>query len=161
MSELDISNDINESNESNNLNNLTELNDINESNESNNLNVSNDINDTELLNKTCAICYNDLIQKNNCITNCSHQFCKSCLDQWFNKGELSCPLCRSDIEYFSHQNKNIRIVCITKPAILTNTNTNTNNRIILYRNVVYFWGIFTFSTVLSTGLSIYYICINM
>ena len=142
MSELDISNDINELNESN------DINDINESN------------DVELLNKTCAICYNDLIQKNNCITNCSHQFCKSCLDQWFNKGELSCPLCRSDIEYFNHQNKNIRIVCITKPAIITTTNT-TNNRIILYQNVVYFWGIFTSLLMLSTGLSIYYICINM
>ena len=106
---------------------------------------------------TCTICYNDLINTNTCITNCSHSFCKDCLHQWFNRGKLSCPLCREDIQYFNYKSKNIKIVCITKPSI--RSTINMNNRIIIYRNVCIFWSFFTSLLALSSGLSFYYICV--
>ena len=42
----------------------------------------------------CSICLNELIEENTCTTGCNHQFCKVCLDEWFNSKNLSCPLCR-------------------------------------------------------------------
>ena len=38
--------------------------------------------------------------ENMCTTDCNHEFCKECLDNWFNRHKLSCPLCRKNIEYF-------------------------------------------------------------
>ena len=56
----------------------------------------------------CSICLgNDIEDDNLCFTNCSHKFCKPCLDEWFNLGKISCPECRNIIHYFNHQNKNV------------------------------------------------------
>ena len=42
--------------------------------------------------KDCSICMNS-IQKINCITDCNHQFHKSCINEWI-KFNNSCPVCR-------------------------------------------------------------------
>lgn len=53
------------------------------------------------MNIDCSICLSDnIIELNNCLTNCNHRFCKECLNEWFNKGNISCPLCRNDINFF-------------------------------------------------------------
>jgi len=38
----------------------------------------------------------------NLITSCNHLFCQSCMQKWYNKGEISCPICRrKDLDFFS------------------------------------------------------------
>jgi len=94
----------------------------------------------------CSICLNiDIEDGILCYTNCSHQFCKSCLDEWFNQGTTTCPMCRTDIKYFNFQGSNNRVVKIS-----TNNNNRINNnmieilssRIILYKYIVYLLIIF-------------------
>ncbi len=48
----------------------------------------------------CSICLESFnnINKETIITNCKHQFHKSCLDSW-TKINNSCPNCRTDINY--------------------------------------------------------------
>ena len=69
----------------------------------------------------CSICLNDnlndiFIYK----TNCSHIFCKECLDKWFKKGKDSCPLCRNLITTYIHNGSNYRLI------IYKATNNNTH-----------------------------------
>ena len=48
----------------------------------------------------CSICLtNDIIPFNKCITQCSHSFCKGCLDKWFDRGKNTCPMCRKTDNY--------------------------------------------------------------
>ena len=58
----------------------------------------------------CSICFNPMTLENICTTNCNHSFCKSCLDNWFNRNNRTCPMCRTNIEYFNHNNNIIRII---------------------------------------------------
>ena len=60
---------------------------------------TNNIGYTEkVVKECCSICFNPLKQ-NNCIyLNCGHCFCP-CLFAWFTR-ELSCPLCRKEINGF-------------------------------------------------------------
>ena len=60
----------------------------------------------------CSICFNDILKENICKTNCNHEFCKKCLDSWFDKNKISCPMCRTNIQYFNHNGENNRIVSI-------------------------------------------------
>ena len=62
----------------------------------------------------CSICLSPIELEDLCTTDCNHIFCKECLDKWFDTHKLSCPLCRSEIQYFNHKNMNHRIVCIIK-----------------------------------------------
>ena len=44
---------------------------------------------------SCSICMkDDLLNKDIYITDCDHLFCNKCLDDWFQRGNKSCPLCR-------------------------------------------------------------------
>ena len=63
-------------------------------------------------NDICSICLNPFDETNVCETQCHHRFCKSCLDEWFNKHQLTCPLCRTPIQYFNYQGYANRVVCI-------------------------------------------------
>ena len=64
-----------------------------------------------LENQSCIICLNDnFVNQDMCITNCSHIFCKECLDKWFDRGEKSCPICRGVIQYFVHKDINYRVI---------------------------------------------------
>ena len=48
----------------------------------------------------CSICLNEEIEDlDKCKNNCGHVFCKTCLDNWLNRGNDDCPLCRQKIEY--------------------------------------------------------------
>ena len=82
------------------------------------------MNDSEnpILNE-CSICLKENLDEDKCVTNCSHIFCKECLDQWFDQGKSSCPLCRRVVQYFNHQSSQIRIV-----------NTQVNSRTVIPRS---------------------------
>ena len=63
---------------------------------------------------TCSICLDYITPEQLCTTNCNHIFCKQCLDTWFDRKRLSCPMCRGDIQYFNHNDISTRVVCIVK-----------------------------------------------
>ena len=50
---------------------------------------------------SCPICFDDVENVNMVHTNCSHSFCKVCLDAYFahsyTKQVINCPYCRTDI----------------------------------------------------------------
>ena len=63
----------------------------------------------------CSICLNEEIEDlNKCINNCGHIFCKSCLDNWLNRGNDDCPLCRQKIENFEYRNEKYRLINISR-----------------------------------------------
>jgi hypothetical protein len=73
--------------------------------------ISNDSNDSN----DCSVCLTEnILPTNKCITECNHQFCKDCLDTWFNKGKLTCPMCRKPLKYYNYNGENIRIISIEK-----------------------------------------------
>ena len=37
------------------------------------------------INDICSVCLNHFEDTNVCETQCHHNFCKTCLDEWFNK----------------------------------------------------------------------------
>ncbi|KAL6291744.1 hypothetical protein ACE6H2_009254 [Prunus campanulata] len=47
----------------------------------------------------CIVCMNRMFdcQGVRKLCNCSHAFHKECLDVWIDEGQLTCPLCRSDL----------------------------------------------------------------
>ena len=58
----------------------------------------------------CAICLNEIIAEHKCKTNCNHEFCEPCLDEWFSLGKTECPMCRSSINQLYVRNETHRIV---------------------------------------------------
>ena len=76
---------------------------------------------------SCIVCFNSINEEEMCITNCEHKYCLDCLKKWFDRGNISCPFCRQDIEHFFKNNEKNNIVKVT---IKTPANT-TNNPIVL------------------------------
>jgi len=86
------------------------------------------MNDVENPLFNCTICLKDNIPlEDKCCMECNHFFCKGCIDDWFNTGNNTCPLCRRNITYFNHNNENNRIVILR--------GSNTQNRDIQVRNL--------------------------
>ena len=75
----------------------------------------------------CSICLDEDVESNDlCSTGCDHQFCKSCLDEWFDQGKISCPMCREEIKYFEHDNEKNRIVKLSSSIGEINDNNTLN-----------------------------------
>ena len=61
--------------------------------------------------ESCTICLNDDISDKVIYkTNCSHIFCKECIEDWFKRGNDNCPLCRSIIEYYESEGEKYRLI---------------------------------------------------
>ena len=59
----------------------------------------------------CSICLtNDIEEHTKYTTNCYHNYCKDCLDSWFDRGNQSCPLCRQPIQYYIYLDNRYRLV---------------------------------------------------
>ena len=75
------------------------------------------------MNNECAICLtNDIVQLDKCITQCNHNFCKPCLDTWFDRGKNTCPMCRQRIRYFTYNGSSTRIISIDPLPTTRNIN---------------------------------------
>ena len=61
----------------------------------NEVQVQNEV-QNEVINEVreCPICYNEIGEKNVCVTSCGHAFCLQCLLQAYNE-KIECPCCRS------------------------------------------------------------------
>ena len=83
--------------------------------------------------KECPICFDKINRENECITNCHHIFCKQCLDNWFDKGKITCPNCRENIKYITNMKKKIRLITVKEKIIrevfLTEINTVSIHKI--------------------------------
>ena len=80
-------------------------------------------------NISCVICYNPIVNNKLCVTNCEHKYCIDCLNEWFGMGNISCPFCRQDIDFFLKDNEKNNIVKVTVNTPNTlNTLNNRNNR---------------------------------
>ena len=71
------------------------------------------------MNTECTICLtNNIIAFNKCITQCNHNFCKKCLDTWFDQGKNTCPMCRQSLQYFTYNGLSTRVISVEKEQII-------------------------------------------
>ena len=54
----------------------------------------------ETINDSCIICYNNILEESLCKTNCNHIYCKDCLNKWFDRGNVECPMCRVPVKSY-------------------------------------------------------------
>jgi hypothetical protein len=104
--------------------------------------------------KECCIC---LEEKDSIIkTNCNHIFCEKCLLEWFSKGNNTCPLCRNQIDSFSNNSLETRVISINNSN--REYEINTSLRIIqgLLKNL-FKYKCYLF---LSLSTSLYYIYLD-
>ena len=91
-------------------------------------------------NISCSICIKEDFSNDDIYTtNCGHEFCKSCLDDWFQRGNVTCPLCRGEITDYTHQNKNYKLVIRTVETEAESIQMSLNdliNRSLVVRNIV-------------------------
>ena len=89
---------------------------------------------------TCTICMKEDLNKGEIYyTNCGHEFCKPCLDDWFKRGNQSCPLCRSEINYYKHNDEKYKLIIHRVESDNHTERINVNNLInnsLLVRNIV-------------------------
>ena len=53
---------------------------------------------------SCTICMKEELKNEDIYTtDCNHSFCKECLDDWFQGGNQTCPLCRSHIDNYKYK----------------------------------------------------------
>ena len=105
----------------------------------------------------CSICLtNNIIPFNKCITQCNHNFCKNCLDTWFDKGKNTCPMCRQALQYFNYNGENTRIISIEKPRVIPPVNLN-NRTLTITRNLYTLLLSSNMILTMSNALSLYWI----
>lgn len=63
----------------------------------------------------CVICLEPYV--NQCTTNCHHEFCKICLDNWIISRKISCPICRTKIRYYLFNGEIYEIIIYRKIII--------------------------------------------
>lgn len=77
---------------------------------------------------SCTICLkDDLIAPDIYKTDCKHIFCKECLDDWFQRGNKSCPLCRSTVNTYKHNDENYKLVIYER----NNDNNNIESGLLM------------------------------
>ena len=87
--------------------------------------------------KECPICFDKINRENECVTNCHHIFCKRCLDNWFDKGKISCPNCRENIRYITNMDKKIRLITV-KEKIIREVFLREVNKVSIHKNIYIF-----------------------
>ena len=85
---------------------------------------------------TCIVCYNTIETENICKTNCNHIYCMGCLNEWFDRGNVDCPMCRDPVKSYLNDNIMNKIVVLknqTQNLILFQTNTGYEEAIKKYK----------------------------
>ena len=80
-------------------------------------------------NIECNICYESFNDDTICYINCPHKYCKICLDKWLETGNLTCPICRIQINHYNYNDIVNKIIKI--PYTTNTTNIDTTNTIII------------------------------
>ena len=89
---------------------------------------------------SCTICMKEGLDNDNIYTtDCKHNFCKECLDDWFQRGNQTCPLCRSHIDTYMHKDENYKLIIHTVERDTNINQVNFNELVqqsIIVRNIV-------------------------
>ena len=89
---------------------------------------------------SCTICMKEELKNEDIYTtDCNHSFCKECLDDWFQRGNNSCPLCRSEINTYSYKDEKYKLIIHKIETNITTNRININDLInnnIIIRNIV-------------------------
>ena len=89
---------------------------------------------------SCTICMKENLELDIIYTtDCKHIFCKECLDDWFHRGNQSCPLCRSHIDSYKHKDENYKLIIHTVERDTSINQINLNdliNQSMIVRNIV-------------------------
>ena len=84
-------------------------------------------NDNQISDLSCSICLNEKIDEEIlCNTNCDHNFCKECLQDWFNQGKNTCPICRQILQSYINQEQKTQLITIERTRIPTLDNVTIN-----------------------------------
>ena len=95
----------------------------------------------------CSVCLEEIMQEDICHLNCGHEFCRPCLNTLFTMNKTLCPLCRQDIQSFTHRNQMNRIIIIGyKPPARRRG-----------QRIIYFNRSNLYLTILSTGATVGFI----
>jgi len=105
-------------------------------------------------NITCSICLSDILDNNCCITNCNHTFCYTCLNIWFEKKKISCPICRADIDSYNYNNKITRIIYIDNIQRQIVPRQNNINTIIINKKFYIILQVLSIFSVILSGVNI-------
>ena len=73
----------------------------------------------------CPICMNDINTDDICKTECNHEYCYDCLNQWLNISD-NCPNCRESIKTFKYKDETNRILYITDVRSVENIQRDMN-----------------------------------
>ena len=77
-----------------------------------------------------------LLEKSKCITNCNHIYCKDCLNVWFDRGNVECPMCREPVKSYLNDSTYHKIIVLkdqSQNMVLIQTNTGYEDIIKNYR----------------------------
>ncbi|MBH10051.1 MAG: hypothetical protein CMG74_06835 [Candidatus Marinimicrobia bacterium] len=104
----------------------------------------------------CPICLKHINDIELSITNCNHNFCYTCLNNWFQKNKKTCPMCRENINYFKYDNEINRIIYINPVNQSNNTpNPNTNNYVVVDKNKFILLQAISTTSIIFIGSTIY------
>ena len=110
------------------------------------------------MSNECSICLTDnIVQFNKCTTQCNHNFCKPCLDTWFDKGKNTCPMCRQNLQYFTYNGLSTRIISVEKESVRRNTDTNPRPVVTVTKFFYNSMKYFTMLCISTTVVSLYVI----
>lgn len=101
----------------------------------------------------CPICLNIISDKY--LTDCNHEYCKDCLDKWFDRGKNDCPKCRHIIKYLNNKNINIRLISINKPLVIERN--IPRHSIMIKKTTLYILFLGYVISTISIGYNIYFI----
>ena len=108
---------------------------------------------------TCSICLSKIPNKKTCTTNCNHKFCNDCLNKWFNKKKISCPICRSNIKTYKYNNETNRIIFIDSNENIPQRNIirRSTNNIIINKKIFIIFQMSCVSSILFICSNIYFV----
>ena len=113
------------------------------------------------MNSECSICLSIISNNNYCITNCNHKYSYRCLNNWLEKKKISCPYCRTTIQFYKHNKQITRIICIDntiEPIREPQRNRNRNiNLITVDRRIYSFLKFGTIVSGLLASINIYFL----
>ena len=88
----------------------------------------------------CVICMKENITDGELyITDCKHIFCKECLEDWFKRGNQTCPLCRSEIDSYIYKDEKYKLIIhtIERDTSINQINlTDLIDQSVVVRNII-------------------------
>ena len=105
----------------------------------------------------CPICMDEITEEGKCITECNHQFCKACIHLWFDRGNVTCPSCRREINYYINnlEKNNIIKVNISNRRNTVNADNDNNEVVVILLNRIRFYHYLLFINFLYTIYNLY------